>query len=417
MTSAAIPTATPVSPFAPAAFPELPAVKGVRLGAAASGIRYRGRDDLLLAAFPAGTTVAGTFTRSATAAAPVRWCRQILAGGEAQALIVNAGNANAFTGRPGEAAVHRTADGVGGLFGCLPERVFVASTGVIGEVLASERLLTALPEAAGRLGNDGWEAAARAITTTDTFPKGAGESCEIDGRAVALAGIAKGSGMIAPDMATMLAFLFTDAAIAAPCLQSLLGTAAGRSFNCISVDGDTSTNDTVLLFATGAAGHRLVEDPADPLLSSFRDALDRVCKSLARQVVEDGEGISKIVTIRVTGAVGGGAARRIALAVANSPLVKTAIAGADANWGRIVMAVGKAGERIDPDKLAIRIGGVLITGDGGPLAGYDEAPVAAHMQGREIQIEVDVGVGSGQATVWTGDLTHRYIEINADYRS
>jgi glutamate N-acetyltransferase/amino-acid N-acetyltransferase len=295
--------------------------------------------------------------------------------------------------------------------------VFVASTGVIGEVLASERLLAALPQAAGRLGSDGWETAARAIATTDTFPKGAGESGEIGGRPVALAGIAKGSGMIAPDMATMLAFLFTDAAIAAPCLQELLENAVGRSFNCISVDGDTSTNDTVLLFATGTAGHRVLDDPADATLSSFRDALDRVCKNLARQVVEDGEGIPKFVTIRVTGAVGGGAARTIGLAIANSPLVKTAIAGADANWGRIVMAVGKARERIDPDRLAIRIGGVLITGDGGPLPGYDEAPIAAHMRGRHIEIEVDVGVGGGEATIWTGDLTQRYIEINADYRS
>jgi glutamate N-acetyltransferase / amino-acid N-acetyltransferase len=406
-----------VSPFAPPAFPNLPAVGGVRLGVAASGIRYRGRDDLLLAALDAGTTVAGAFTRSQTAAAPVLWCREALAGGQAQALIVNAGNANAFTGRPGEAAVRQTVDGVGRVYGCAPERVFVASTGVIGEVLPADRLLAALPQAAARLGTDDWECAARAIATTDTFPKGAGALCEIAGRTVALAGIAKGSGMIAPDMATMLAFLFTDAAVAAPCAQALLDDAVGRSFNCISVDGDTSTNDTVLLFATGAAGHPVIDDPGDAALSPFRDALDDVCRSLARQVVEDGEGISKFVTIRVTGADSQDAARTIALAVANSPLVKTAIAGADANWGRIVMAVGKAGERIDRNRLAIRIGGVLITADGGPLAGYDEAPVAAHMQGRRIDIDIDVGVGKGEATVWTGDLTHRYIEINADYRS
>ncbi|MFO1153110.1 MAG: bifunctional glutamate N-acetyltransferase/amino-acid acetyltransferase ArgJ [Rhodospirillales bacterium] len=417
MPSESASSAPHVSPFAPSSFPDLPVVAGVRLGVAASGIRYRGRDDLLLAAFPAETSVAGVFTRSQTAAAPVRWCRRALGGGTATALIVNAGNANAFTGRPGEAAAHRTADGVAGLFGCLPERVFVASTGVIGEALPTDRLLAALPQAAQRLGSDGWETAARAIATTDTFAKGAGEVCEIDGTPVAIAGICKGSGMIAPDMATMLAFVFTDAAIAAPCLQSLLEDAAGRSFNCISVDGDTSTNDTVLLFATGAAGHRPITDPGDGALSAFRLALDRVCQSLARQVVEDGEGVTKFVTIRVTGAIGGGAARTIALAIANSPLVKTAVAGSDANWGRIVMAVGKAGERIDPDRLAIRIGGVLITGDGGPLPGYDEGPVADHMRGRRIEIEVDVGVGGGTATVWTGDLTHRYIEINADYRS
>ncbi len=417
MTALSSPSPPHVSPFAPARFPELPVIAGVRLGAAAAGIRYRGRNDLLLAAFGGATTVAGSFTRSQTAAAPVLWCREVLPQGAAHALVVNAGNANAFTGRPGEAAVRQTVDGAGRLFGCPPDQVFVASTGVIGEVLPADRLVAALPLAAARLGTDGWETAARAIATTDTFPKGAGAVCEIAGRTVALAGIAKGSGMIAPDMATMLAFLFTDAAIAAPCLQALLEDAVGCSFNCISVDGDTSTNDTVLLFATGAAGHPPIADPADAALDPFRDALDKVCRGLARQVVEDGEGVTKFVTIRITGADDQAAARSIALAVANSPLVKTAIAGADANWGRIVMAVGKAGPRIDRDRLAIRIGGVLITQDGGPLAHYDEAPVAAHMQGRQIDIDIDVGVGGGEATVWTGDLTHRYIEINADYRS
>ncbi|MFO1129605.1 MAG: bifunctional glutamate N-acetyltransferase/amino-acid acetyltransferase ArgJ [Rhodospirillales bacterium] len=409
--------ASPISPFAPPRFPDLPPVSGLRLGVTAAGLRYRDRSDLLLAGFAEGTAVAGSFTRSQTAAAPVLWCREALAAGKAAALIVNAGNANAFTGRPGEVAVGATVDGVAGLFGCAREQVFVASTGVIGEVLPADRLLAALPKAAARLGGDGWETAARAIATTDTFPKGAGATCEIAGRPVALAGIAKGSGMIAPDMATMLAFVFTDAAIASPCLQWLLADAVARSFNSITVDGDTSTNDTVLLFATGGAGHPPVDDPDDVALGSFREALDRVCQDLARQIVEDGEGISKFVTVRVTGAEGSAAARTIALAIANSPLVKTAIAGADANWGRIVMAVGKAGERIDRDRLAIRIGGVLITADGGPLAGYDEVPVAAHMRGRRIEIGVDVGVGHGEATIWTGDLTHRYIEINADYRS
>jgi glutamate N-acetyltransferase/amino-acid N-acetyltransferase len=415
--SAASPETSHRSPFAPDRFPSLPAVAGVRLGVAAAGIRYQGRTDLLLAALDPATAVAGVFTRSRTAAAPVRWCRDALAAGTAGALIVNAGNANAFTGQPGEAAVAMTAAGVGECLGLAASQVFVASTGVIGEVLPAERLLAALPAARARLGQDGWEAAAQAIATTDTFPKGAGATTGILGRPVAIAGIAKGSGMIAPDMATMLAFVFTDAVLPAPVLQALVEAAAGRSFNCITVDGDTSTNDTLLVFATGKAGHPGLDDPADPALAPFATALDAVCRDLARQIVGDGEGVQKRVTVTVTGAEDAAAARRIALSIANSPLVKTAIAGADANWGRIVMAVGKAGERIDPDRLAIRIGGVPITGAGGPLAGYDEAPVAAHMQGRDIAIAVDVGVGGGEATVWTGDLTHRYIEINADYRS
>lgn len=408
---------TNVSPFAPAHFPHLPAVGGVRLAVTAAGIRYRDRTDVLLAEFRTGTTVAGLFTRSQTAAAPVQWSHDAIAQGNARALVVNAGNANAFTGIAGSEAVEATVTAVTPLFNCRPSQVLIASTGVIGEALPVDRLTAALPVLQQRLGEDDWEAAARTIATTDTFPKGAGRTVEIEGVPVAIAGIAKGSGMIAPDMATMLAFIFTDAAIAAPALQAILQAAAARTFNCITVDGDTSTNDTVLLFATGTAGHRSFEDANDAALAAFRAGVEAVCLDLAQQIVRDGEGISKFVSITVTGAQDEDAARHIAMTVANSPLVKTAIAGSDANWGRIVMAVGRSGEWIDRDRLAIHIGGVPITGDGGPLPDYDEAPVAEHMRGREIEIEIDVGVGDGEATVWTGDLTHGYIDINADYRS
>jgi len=406
------------SPFAPKAFPSLPAVAGVRLAVAAAGIRYRGRDDLLLAELAPGTTVAGVFTRSQTAAAPVRWCRGAVAkGAGARALIVNAGNANAFTGLAGEMASAETAAAVGRLFDCAADTVLVASTGVIGEAMPMDRLLKALPDAAAHLGEAGWEAAARAISTTDTFRKGSVGRAEIDGVPVTVCGIAKGAGMIAPDMATMLVFLFTDAGLPADVLQALIVAGADRSFNCITVDSDTSTNDTLLAFATGAAGHAPVADAADPRLGAFRDALNAVMLDLAHQVVKDGEGLTKFVTIGVTSAVDDGAARIIGLAIANSPLVKTAIAGEDANWGRIVMAVGKSGEQIDRERLAIRIGGIEVAKAGARVPDYDEAPVAAHMRGREVTIDVDVGVGTGAATVWTCDLTHGYIDINASYRS
>ena len=405
------------SPFAPAAFPTLPAVGGLRMAAVAAGIRYRGRDDLLLVELTEGTAAAGVFTRSQTAASPVLWCRKALASGRARGLVVNAGNANAFTGRDGDAASAQTAAAAAALLGCPADQVFVSSTGVIGEPLPMAPLLAGLPVAAAAAGSASWERAARAIATTDTFPKGAGATCQIDGVDVAIGGIAKGAGMIAPDMATMLVYLFTDAAIAPEALQALLTEGANRSFNCITVDSDTSTNDTVLLFATGAAGHPPVADPADPRIAGFRVALDAVMLDLAHQVVKDGEGISKFITITVTGANDDRAARSIALTIANSPLVKTAIAGEDANWGRIVMAVGKAGERIDRDRLAIAIGGIPVALHGAPVAGYDETPVAAHMKGLEVGIAVDVGVGEGRATVWTCDLTHGYIDINASYRS
>ena len=405
------------SPFAPPSFPDVPAIAGVRLAVAEAGIRYRGRMDLLLAELAEGTSVAGVFTRSQTAAAPVRWCRRALPVGRARALVANAGNANAFTGPPGERACAETAGAVGALLGCPAEEVFVASTGVIGEALANDKLVAALPGAAAALGRAGWEQAARAIATTDTFPKGSAATAVVDNVPIRVAGIVKGAGMIAPDMATMLAFLFTDAAVAPAALQELVADAVDRSFNCITVDSDTSTNDTVLVFATGAAGHAPIEDHDDPRGGPIRAALDAVMLDLAQQVVKDGEGISKFVTIVVSGAADDGAARQIGLTVANSPLVKTAFAGEDANWGRIVAAVGKSGEWMDRERLAISIGGVAVARDGGPAAGWDETQVAAHMRGREISIAIDVGVGDGRATVWTCDLTHGYIDINASYRS
>ena len=405
------------SPFAPAAFPSLPEVGGLRMAAVAAGIRYRGRDDLLLVELNEGTTVAGVFTRSQTAAAPVLWGRKALASGRARGLVVNAGNANAFTGADGETASAETAAAAAALLGCPADQVFVSSTGVIGEPLPMAPLLAGLTAAAAGKGSASWQQAARTIATTDTFPKGAGATCRIDGVPVAIAGIAKGAGMIAPDMATMLVYLFTDAAIAPEALQELLSAGTERTFNCITVDSDTSTNDTVLLFATGAAGHPPAADPADPRLADFRAALNAVMLDLAQQVVKDGEGISKFITIDVAGAADDRSARTIAMTIANSPLVKTAVAGEDANWGRIVMAVGKAGERIDRDRLAIAIGGIPVALHGAPVPGYDEAPVAAHMKGLEVSIAVDVGVGDGRATVWTCDLTHGYIDINASYRS
>ncbi|MBK8209979.1 MAG: bifunctional glutamate N-acetyltransferase/amino-acid acetyltransferase ArgJ [Rhodospirillales bacterium] len=404
------------SPFAPAAFPVLTAVVGVRFATVPAGIRYRDRDDLLLAELAEATTVAGVFTRSQTAAAPVLWCRKALASGRARGLVVNAGNANAFTGPGGDQAAEETAAAAAALLGCPADQVFVSSTGVIGEPLPMPPLLAALPNAAAALGSASWEKAARAIATTDTFPKAAGTSCSIEGVPVAIAGIAKGAGMIAPDMATMLVYVFTDATIAPEALQQVLAAAADRTFNCITVDSDTSTNDTLLVFATGAAGHDRIADAADPRAAGFCAALEMVMLDLAHQVVKDGEGISKFVTIEVCGAADDGAARSIGLTIANSPLVKTAIAGEDANWGRIVMAVGKCGEWIDRNRLAISIGGVTVARDGSPVPDYDETPVAAHARPRGA-IAVSVGVGNGRATVWTCDLTHGYIDINASYRS
>ncbi len=406
-----------VSPLAPDSFPALPPIPGVNLATAHCGIRYKGRTDLMVAALDPGTTVAGVFTRSLTPGAPVDWCRQALKRGKARAIVVNSGIANVFTGRQGRSVVAATAKSAAQILRCDPREIYISSTGVIGEQLAGEKIIAALPDAFATASPAAWSEAARAIMTTDTFPKAATRAAKIDGVAVTINGFAKGSGMIAPDMATMLAYVFTDATLSAPVLQALLKSGNERAFNSITVDGDTSTSDTVLLCATGKAKHKRVAAAGDPRLKEFRRALDAVLIDLAQQIVRDGEGAQKFVSIRVSGAASVRAARRVGLVIGNSPLVKTALAAGDANWGRIVMAVGKAGEKADRDRLAISVGGVRIAEKGGPVAGYDEAPVARHMAGREILIEVDLGIGTGRAEIWTCDLTHRYIDINGSYRS
>ncbi len=413
--------ATPVSPLA-VALPALPPLAGVRLSAAAAGIRYQGRTDVVMAELAAGTTVAGVFTSNKCPGAPVDWCRAALKGGKARAVVVNAGNANVFTGRAGEQACTATAQAAAKLLGCPAKQVFLASTGVIGEVLPHEKLVAALPGLQKQLSDAAWEDAARGIMTTDTFPKGATRTAQIGETTVRISGIAKGSGMIAPDMATMLCFIFTDAKLPADAMQTLLRKGTDRSFNCTTVDSDTSTSDTVLLFATGQAKHPRIpsgdgNNARNRMLKDFARALDEVLLDLALQVIRDGEGAQKLVRIDVTGAVTAKSAKRVAMAVANSPLVKTAIAGEDANWGRIVMAVGKAGEPADRDKLSVGVGGTWMAKDGGVVAGYDETPVVAHMKGREVEIAIDLGLGRGRATAWTCDLTHGYIDINGSYRS
>jgi glutamate N-acetyltransferase/amino-acid N-acetyltransferase len=408
--------ATAVSPLA-VPLPALAPLAGVRLAATAAGIRYKGRTDLVMAELAAGTTVAGVFTSNKCPGAPVDWCRAALKGGRARAVVVNAGNANVFTGRAGAAATRASADAAAKLVGCPAKQVFVASTGVIGELLPHERLTAALPALHTALRDDGWEDAARGIMTTDTFPKASVRTATIGGEEVHIQGICKGSGMIAPDMATMLCFIFTDAKIPAPALQALLAKGVGPTFNATTVDSDTSTSDTVLLFATGQARHPRVPEAGGAALRDFARALNEVLHDLALQVVRDGEGAQKLVQIDVTGAVSSKSAKRVAMAVANSPLVKTAIAGEDANWGRIVMAVGKAGEPADRDLLSIAVGGTWMAKDGGVVPDYDETPVVAHMKGGEIEITIDLGLGRGKATVWTCDLTHGYIDINGSYRS
>lgn len=407
------------SPLAPEHIPDLPPVAGVRMAATYAAIRYKiPRPDLMLALLDEGTSVAGVFTLSLAASAPVergRWALKA-GGGKARALVVNAGNSNAFTGKAGEKAVDETVAAACRVAGCQPEEVFVASTGVIGEKLPYEKITAALPKLAEQAGND-WQDAARAILTTDTFPKQTFRRFTLGGREVTLSGFAKGSGMIAPHMGTMLAFLFTDAAIAPQALQGMLQAANDKSFNAITVDSDTSTSDTALLFATGKAGNPPINGLTGADAEAFQAALDEVMLELAHLIIKDGEGAQKFVTIEVTGAADDGAARRIGLSIGNSPLVKTAIAGCDPNWGRIVMAVGKAGEKADRDKLAIWIGEALVAKEGEVSPDYREPPTAEYMKGRDIHIKVDVGVGSGAATVWTCDLTKRYIEINADYRS
>jgi glutamate N-acetyltransferase/amino-acid N-acetyltransferase len=410
-------TTAPRSPLAPATLAPPDPVAGVGAASLALGLRYRGRDDVALLVTPPGAAVAGVFTRSTTPGHPVRWCRRILPHGRARAVIVNAGNANVFNGAAGDAAVAVEVDAVAEALGCAREEVFVASTGVIGEPLDAGAVAAAVPSLVDRLSPEGLAGCAEAILTTDTFAKTATATAEIDGVAVRISGIAKGSGMIAPDMATMLAFLATDADLDAAVLQPLLERAVDRSFHCITVDGDTSTSDTVLLLASRQARHTPVVAADDPRLAAFVRALEEVCRTLAQLVVRDGEGARTFVEIVVTGAADEASARRAGLAVANSPLVKTAIAGADANWGRVVMALGKSGEALDPDRLAIRFGDVLISAGGGVVEGYDEAAVAAHLSGGEVRIQADLAVGDGRAHVWTCDLTHGYIDINADYRS
>jgi glutamate N-acetyltransferase/amino-acid N-acetyltransferase len=408
----------PVSPLA-VPLPVLPPIAGLRLGAAEAGIHYQGRTDLVMAEFAPGTAVAGVFTRSKCPGAPVEWCRSALKGGFARAVVVNAGNANVFTGRAGTASVDATAAAAAKLLKCPADQIFLASTGVIGEVLPHERITAALPGLHRTLSPEGWERAARGIMTTDTFPKASTRTALIGGVEVRITGIAKGSGMIAPDMATMLCFVFTDAAIPAAPLQAMLERRVDDSFNRTTVDSDTSTSDTVLLFATGQARHPPVpvDNGGGPMLREFRAALAEVLLDLALQVVRDGEGAQKLIRIDVAGAVSAKSAKVVGMSVANSPLVKTAIAGEDANWGRIVMAVGKAGEPADRDRLSIGVGGVWMARDGAVVPGYDEAPVVAHMKGHEVLISIDLGLGRGKATVWTCDLTHGYIDINGSYRS
>ena len=409
-----------ISPFAPKHEPHVPAIDGVRLATAAAGIRYPGRTDLLLALFDPGTTVAGVLTQSKTASAPVDWCRRHLAHGMARALVVNSGNANAFTGKRGTETVKRTAEAAAEAADCLAADVYIASTGVIGEPLDASKIALHLATLAQAAKPDAFAAAARAIMTTDTYPKLATRKAEIDGIEVTINGIAKGAGMIAPDMATLLVFLFTDAAIEPQALRASLDPAVDETFNAVTIDGDTSTSDTLLIFATGRAASRgapRIADGNDLRLASFRFALHEVMHDLALQVVKDGEGLTKFVTVKVTGAETKQAARAIAKSIANSPLVKTAIAGEDPNWGRIVAAVGKAGEAADRDKLAIWLGDILVAKDGEVAPTYREQQGAAYMKGPEIAITVDVGVGKQAATIWTCDLTHDYIAINADYRS
>ncbi len=404
---------TKVSPLAPAAFPDLPVIDGVRFATVAAGVRYQGRTDVMLAVLDPGTAVAGVFTRSATRAAPVLDCQDKIGGpsdGPA-AILVNSGNANAFTGQYGQASVEQITAAVAQATGVAQSRVFTSSTGVIGEPLPHDRIMARLDELTAGLRADALEQAARAIMTTDTYPKGASAQVEIDGKTVSIAGIAKGSGMIAPDMATMLVYVFTDAKIEQSALQKMLSEQTDRTFNCITVDSDTSTSDSLLLCATGASG---VEATGNAV---FAQALESVMLDLAHQVVKDGEGATKFVEIRVTGAASDADAKVHGMAIANSPLVKTAIAGEDPNWGRVVMAIGKSGAAADRDTLSISFGDILVAEKGWVSPTYREEDAAAYMKGQDLVIAVDLGLGEGKATVWTCDLTHGYIEINADYRS
>jgi glutamate N-acetyltransferase / amino-acid N-acetyltransferase len=409
-----------VSPLAPSNFPDMPEVAGVRLATAAAGIRYKNRTDVLIALLDPGSTVAGVFTRSKCPSAPVDWCRAKLKGGRVRALVVNSGNANAFTGRSGREATKLTADITAKAAECSPAEIFLASTGVIGEPLDARAFTGVMDGLVTGAKAGQWEAAAKAIMTTDTFPKGATATAKLGKATVTICGIAKGAGMIAPDMATMLAFVFTDAPIAAAALQRLLADGVADSFNAVTIDGDTSTSDTLLAFATGAAaehGAPRIARASDPRLKSFKKAFEEVLKNLAEQVARDGEGARKLVEVIVEGAASPKSARRIAMSIANSPLVKTAIAGEDANWGRVVMAVGKAGEPADRDRLAIWFNGIRVAHRGMRDPDYDEAQVSAEMKNQVIRLKVSLGMGRGRDRVLTCDLTKEYIAINGDYRS
>lgn len=405
---------TKVSPLAPEAFPSLPVIEGVAFSAAQAGVRYQGRTDVMLARLAPGTTMAGVFTRSATRSAPVLDCQAKIGldSADGAAIIVNSGNSNAFTGKNGVVSTRAVTSAVAEVLGLPETRVFSSSTGVIGEPLPHERITAKLAELAGGLDKGAIASAARAIMTTDTFPKGASAEVVIDGKPVKIAGIAKGSGMIAPDMATMLVYIFTDAAVERSDLQAMLSELTDVTFNCITVDSDTSTSDTLLLAATGASDVQVTQESG-----AFREALHSVMLDLAHQVVRDGEGATKFVEVAVTGAASDADAKTHGMAIANSPLIKTAIAGEDPNWGRVVMAIGKSGAAADRDLLTIRFGDLLVAENGWVSPAYDETKAAAYMKGEYLRISVDLGLGQGKCTVWTCDLTHGYIDINADYRS
>jgi glutamate N-acetyltransferase/amino-acid N-acetyltransferase len=409
---------TTISPLAPTNVPDMPAIDGVQLATAQAGIRYKNRTDVLLALFEPGTTVAGVFTKSKCPSAPVEWCRANLKSGKARALVVNSGNANAFTGKTGRTATKLTAEIASKAVGCKTSEIFLASTGVIGEPLDASKFAPVMDSLAADAKAGNFFAAAQAIMTTDTFPKVATATAKIGKATVTINGIAKGAGMIAPDMATMLSFIFTDAAISAPALQALLKDGVGDTFNAVTIDGDTSTSDTLMMYATAKAkGCPKISRAADPKLKAFKKALLAVLANLSEQVARDGEGARKLVEIVVEGAVSKASARRIAMSIANSPLVKTAIAGEDANWGRVVMAVGKAGEPADRDKLSIWFAGIRVAHKGARDPGYDEAAVSAEMKKPEIFLKVSLGLGKGRDRVLTCDLTKEYIAINGDYRS
>jgi glutamate N-acetyltransferase/amino-acid N-acetyltransferase len=409
-----------ISPLAPKSYAVLPAIEGVRLETAAAGIKYKGRTDVLLMVFDQPAAVAGVFTSSKCPSAPVDFCRTNLGGGRARSLVVNSGNANAFTGQKGSAATALTAAAAADAVGCLQSEVFLASTGVIGEPLDATKIAGVLDGMAASASGERWLDAARAIMTTDTYPKVASRTADIDGVAVTLNGIAKGAGMIAPDMATMLSFIVSDADVEPAALQSMLDRHVGSTFNAVTVDSDTSTSDTLMVFATGAAARRgagRISQANDRRARGFTKALADLMEDLAIQIVRDGEGARKQVEIQVTGAASPKAAGRIARSIANSPLVKTAIAGEDANWGRVVMAVGKAGEKAERDRLAIWFGDVRVAVNGERDSDYSEAAASEVMKRDEITIRVDLGIGSGKARVFTCDLTKAYVEINGDYRS